>query len=159
MDIRRALMIIATTDCYHLPVVAPCFLNNLDRFVAHRSGWETIGIITIFLGDPHQLHAKRLDWKRTTLAEQSLWHLVGNNFKDQRLLQHVCPRRKTDNWHLCYRVGAADTETATVVFLQNDSLQNGHLDYLASISDDADHFFQMARSDGQVVETIVKNKW
>ena len=56
-------------------------------------------------------------------------------------------------------MGAAKKEIATVVFLQNDSLKNGHLDYLASISDDADHFFQMARSDGQVVEMIVKNKW
>ena len=159
MDIRRALRIIATTDADHLPVVAPCFLNHLERFVADRSGWETNGIITVFLSHHLQGPAKCLDWKQATLAEQSMWHLEGNNFKDQRLLQHVCPRRKTDNWHLCYRVGAADTDSATVVFLQNDSLQNGHLDYLASISDDAGHFFQMARSDGQVVESIEINKW
>ena len=159
MDIRRGLMLIATTGRDHLPVVAPCFLNNLEWFVAHRSGWEINGIITVFLSDHLQGPAERLDWKQTTLAEQSLWHLVGNNFKDQRLLQHVCPRRKTDNWHLWYRVGAADKDSGTVVFLQNDSLKNGHLDYLASISDDADHFFQMARSDGQVVEAIFKNKW
>ena len=159
MDIRRGLMLIATTGRDHLPVVAPCFLNNLERFVAHRSGWEINGIITVFLGHHMLGPAERLDWKQTTLAEQSLWHLVGDDFKDQRLLQHVCPRRSTDNWHLCYRLGAADKDSGTVVFLQNDSLHNGHLDYLASISEDADHFFRMARSEGQVVEEIEINKW